>query len=48
MKFIKMIFDLAVVVIGIIMVVSYAGAALAPLLSGIAFILIGVSHLMKK
>lgn len=45
---IKKIFSLAVLIIGIFMVIKYAGSALPPLLSGIAFILIGLTLLMRK
>jgi xanthine/uracil permease len=45
---IRKIFSLAVLVIGIFMVARYAGSTLPPLLSGIAFILIGLTLLMKK
>jgi len=44
---IQIIFNIIVVVIGIFMVVRYAGAALPPILSGIAFILIGIVLLMN-
>ena len=36
------------IVIGIFMVVRYVGAALPPVMSGIAFILIGIALLMNK
>jgi hypothetical protein len=45
---IKRIFSLAVLIIGIFMVIRYAGYVLPPLLSGIAFVLIGLILLMRK
>ena len=45
---IRKLSSLAVLIIGIFMVARYAGSALPPLLSGIAFILIGLTLLMKK
>lgn len=44
----RTIFNLAILIIGIFMVARYAGTSLPPLLSGIAFILIGLQLLMKK
>jgi len=45
---IRKIFSLAVLIIGIFMVIRYSTSSLPPLLSGIAFILIGLTLLMRK
>ena len=45
---VQSIFSIVVIVIGIFMVVRYAGAVLPPALSGIAFVLIGIVLLIKK
>lgn len=45
---IQSVFSIIVIVIGIFMLVKYAGAVLPPALSGVAFILIGIVLLIKK
>lgn len=44
----RTVFNLTILIIGIFMVARYAGTSLPPLLSGIAFILIGLELLTKK
>lgn len=48
MKIIQAILSVGVAFIGIFMVVRFAGKALPPLLSGIAFILIAITLLLRK
>lgn len=48
MKALTTILNIAVIVIGIFMIVKYAASALPPLLSGIAFVLLGIAHLLEK
>ena len=45
---INVILSIVVAGIGVFMVVKFAGKALPPQLSGIAFILIGIALLIKK
>jgi len=48
MSVVQVILSIITILIGIFMIVKFAGAALAPLLSGIAFIVIGIALLIKK
>ncbi len=47
-KTIEHTLNAATIAIGVYMLVSYAGAALPPALSGVAFVLIGISLLLSS
>ena len=47
MKALKAIFAIVVIIIGFVMMIRYSGVILPPVLSGIAFALIGVIQLMN-
>ena len=47
-KLIQMIINIFVIIIGIFMVVNFVNVATAPVLSGIAFILIGIGQLIHS
>jgi|GEM_PF-3313359 len=48
MNVVQVILSIVTILIGIFMIVKFAGSALAPLLSGIAFVVIGIALLLMR